>query len=266
LGPERVSNLKCTRKSYIAFESLNSFFPCFLACLSFPLRDNILKRSIWLVAEGGDLFLISASKLAMCCGLYLSWRLSLESLSFRTHLTTRWHLLSKFSYSHFKVVYGNFVHLKRAVDSCIKIWILKASIHEEIYLVKKFNRHDLNMSTDRSIRRGPARGSSQDAQFQVLNPVSHDCNDGCHFWEALSAVRRSNFCKVLLNKDHTMCGKERFTRTRLQSYHAWVQRETAWLNWVVGFIGGDKPWGRERVSGLQLSAITRWNRLTCLAS
>jgi hypothetical protein len=24
----------------------------------------------------------------------------------------------------------------------------------------------------------------------------------------------------------------------------------AWLEWVVGFIGGAKPWGRERVSGL----------------
>jgi hypothetical protein len=28
------------------------------------------------------------------------------------------------------------------------------------------------------------------------------------------------------------------------------QGAAAWLEWVVGFIGGAKPWGRERVSGL----------------
>jgi hypothetical protein len=41
-----------------------------------------------------------------------------------------------------------------------------------------------------------------------------------------------------------------------------------WLGWkwVVGFIGGAKPWGRERISGLWLSVTTRWNRPTCLAS
>jgi hypothetical protein len=39
--------------------------------------------------------------------------------------------------------------------------------------------------------------------------------------------------------------------TRLQGCHSQVQSEAAWLNWVVvGFIGGAKPWGRERVSGL----------------
>jgi hypothetical protein len=32
--------------------------------------------------------------------------------------------------------------------------------------------------------------------------------------------------------------------------HSRVQSEVAWLNWVVGFIGGAKPWGRERMSGL----------------
>jgi hypothetical protein len=28
------------------------------------------------------------------------------------------------------------------------------------------------------------------------------------------------------------------------------QEAATWVNWVVGFIGGAKPWGRERVSGL----------------
>jgi hypothetical protein len=54
--------------------------------------------------------------------------------------------------------------------------------------------------------------------------------------------------------------------SRLQGCHSWVQSEVAWLNWIVGFIGVAQPWGRERVSGLWLSAITRWNRLTCLGS
>jgi hypothetical protein len=34
----------------------------------------------------------------------------------------------------------------------------------------------------------------------------------------------------------------------------------------MDFKGGAKPWEKERVSGLQLSMITRWNRSTCLAS
>jgi hypothetical protein len=38
--------------------------------------------------------------------------------------------------------------------------------------------------------------------------------------------------------------------SRPQGHHSRVQSEVAWLNWVVGFIGGAKPWGRERVSGL----------------
>jgi hypothetical protein len=54
--------------------------------------------------------------------------------------------------------------------------------------------------------------------------------------------------------------------TRLQGHHSRIQSEVAWLNWVLGFIGGAKPWGRERVSGLLLSLITRWNKWTCLAS
>jgi hypothetical protein len=74
------------------------------------------------------------------------------------------------------------------------------------------------------------------------------------------------FCKVLLNKDHATCGKERFIETRPQDCHSQIQSAVAWLNWVVGFIGGAKPWERERVSGLQLFAIARWNRSTCLAS
>jgi hypothetical protein len=39
--------------------------------------------------------------------------------------------------------------------------------------------------------------------------------------------------------------KERFIGTRPQGCHSQVQSEAAWLNWVVGFIGGAKPWGRE---------------------
>jgi hypothetical protein len=59
------------------------------------------------------------------------------------------------------------------------------------------------------------------------------------------------YCKELPNKDHTMCEKERFIGIRPQGCHSfWVQSEVAWLKWVVGFIGGTKPWGRERVSGL----------------
>jgi hypothetical protein len=64
-------------------------------------------------------------------------------------------------------------------------------------------------------------------------------------------------------------GKERFINIQT----AWLtlkppsgQGAETWVNWIVGFIGGAKPWGRERVSHLWLSAITRWNRLTCLAS
>jgi hypothetical protein len=74
-------------------------------------------------------------------------------------------------------------------------------------------------------------------------------------------------CKVLPNKDHATCGKERFIGTRPPDCHSFVFRvqRLGW-KWVVGFIGGAKPWGRERVSGLQLSGITRWNRSTCLAS
>jgi hypothetical protein len=34
----------------------------------------------------------------------------------------------------------------------------------------------------------------------------------------------------------------------------------------LGFKGGAKSWGRERVFGLRLSVITKWNRSTCLAS
>jgi hypothetical protein len=54
----------------------------------------------------------------------------------------------------------------------------------------------------------------------------------------------ASYCKVLMNKDHTKCGKEWFIGTRLQGCHSfWVQSEEAWLKWVVGFIGGAKPWG-----------------------
>jgi hypothetical protein len=45
--------------------------------------------------------------------------------------------------------------------------------------------------------------------------------------------------------------------TRLQGCYSWVQSAAVWLKWVVGFIGGAKPWGRERVFGLQLSVKTR---------
>jgi hypothetical protein len=34
--------------------------------------------------------------------------------------------------------------------------------------------------------------------------------------------------------------------SKLQGHHScWVQSEVAWLNWVVGFMGGAEPWGRE---------------------
>jgi hypothetical protein len=52
-------------------------------------------------------------------------------------------------------------------------------------------------------------------------------------------------CKVLPNKDHATCGKERFIGTRLHGCHSPVQSEAAWLKRVVGFIGGAKPWGME---------------------
>jgi hypothetical protein len=56
---------------------------------------------------------------------------------------------------------------------------------------------------------------------------------------------------ILPNKDHATCGKERFIGTRPQGCHSfWVQSEEAWLNWVLGFIGGAKPWGRVGESGL----------------
>jgi hypothetical protein len=74
-------------------------------------------------------------------------------------------------------------------------------------------------------------------------------------------------CKLLPNKDHNMCGKERFIRTRMQDCHPLRFRVAeAWLKWVVVFVGGPKPWGKKRFSGLLLSVITRWNRSTCLAS
>jgi hypothetical protein len=38
--------------------------------------------------------------------------------------------------------------------------------------------------------------------------------------------------------------------TRQQGHHSWIQSAAAWLKWVVDFIGGAKPWGRERVYGL----------------
>jgi hypothetical protein len=37
------------------------------------------------------------------------------------------------------------------------------------------------------------------------------------------------FCKVLPNKDHATCGKERFIGTRLQGCHAQVQSAAGWL-------------------------------------
>jgi hypothetical protein len=46
-----------------------------------------------------------------------------------------------------------------------------------------------------------------------------------------------------------MCGKERFIGPDCRAITLFrVQSEAAWLNWVVGFIGGAKPWGRERES------------------
>jgi hypothetical protein len=84
-------------------------------------------------------------------------------------------------------------------------------------------------------------------------------------WDCPCFIHR--ICKVLPNKDHATCGKERFIGTRLQDCHSFGFR-VQWLGWkwVVAFIGGAKLWGRERDSGLWLSEITRWNRLTCLAN
>jgi hypothetical protein len=79
-------------------------------------------------------------------------------------------------------------------------------------------------------------------------------------------IKLGGHYKVLLNKDHTTCGKERFIGPDHRAVT--LRFRVRWLGWkwVVGFIGGAKPWGRERVSGLWLSTITRWNRSTCLAS
>jgi hypothetical protein len=75
------------------------------------------------------------------------------------------------------------------------------------------------------------------------------------------------WCKVLLNKDHATCGKERFIGTRPQGRHSWVQSEAAWLKMGNGlYRRGQAMRAGERVSGLWWSVITRWNRSTCLAS
>jgi hypothetical protein len=71
-------------------------------------------------------------------------------------------------------------------------------------------------------------------------------------------LEKKEFCKEMfvLNvrycqiKTTTCVEKKHLLRSRPQNCHSWVQSEAAWLNWVVGFIGGAKPWWRERVSGL----------------
>jgi hypothetical protein len=73
-------------------------------------------------------------------------------------------------------------------------------------------------------------------------------------------------CKVLPNKDHATCGREKFWGIQTTGLPPWLQGAVAWVKWVVCIIGGSKLWGRERVSGLWLSVITRWNRSTWLAS
>jgi hypothetical protein len=74
------------------------------------------------------------------------------------------------------------------------------------------------------------------------------------------------YCKVLPSKDHATCGKEIFTRNHTTGLSLFqIQSEAAWLNWVVDFIGGAKPWGREREYPLWLSVTIRWNRWTFLA-
>jgi hypothetical protein len=51
-----------------------------------------------------------------------------------------------------------------------------------------------------------------------------------------------DICKVLLNKDHTTCGKERFIGTRLQDCHSFqVQSEAAWLKMGSGLYRRGKP-------------------------
>jgi hypothetical protein len=55
--------------------------------------------------------------------------------------------------------------------------------------------------------------SMMEMQIKITLTLSHSCH-----------------CKVLLNKDHTTCGKERFIGTRPQGCHSfWVQSGVAWL-------------------------------------
>jgi hypothetical protein len=51
-------------------------------------------------------------------------------------------------------------------------------------------------------------------------------------------------------KKTTPCVESKGLLVQTQGRHSWVQSEAAWLNWVVGFIGGAKSWGRERETGL----------------
>jgi hypothetical protein len=73
-------------------------------------------------------------------------------------------------------------------------------------------------------------------------------------------------CKVLPNKDHTHVERKGLLEPDSRAITLGFRVRLLGWKWVVGFIGGANPWGREKVSGLQLSVITRWNRSTCLAS
>jgi hypothetical protein len=58
----------------------------------------------------------------------------------------------------------------------------------------------------------------------------------------LASVRpiefKLQYCKLLPNKDHATCRKERFTGSIDCRPVSQVQNEAAQLEWVVGFIGG----------------------------
>jgi hypothetical protein len=58
----------------------------------------------------------------------------------------------------------------------------------------------------------------------------------------------SNFiisCKVLQNKDHANWKRKIYWKQTAGLSLFCVQSATAWLKWVVGFIGGAKPWEEE---------------------
>jgi hypothetical protein len=84
-------------------------------------------------------------------------------------------------------------------------------------------------------------------------------------WGLFGKRHQDSICKVLLNKDHAMCGKERFIRNQTSGLSLSGSEWGGLAEMSSGLYRRAKPWGRERVSGLQLPTIARWNRSTCLA-